>query len=268
MNNSDDAPQESYRERLGTRLVIISTIALVTLGIFVMAGAVVTELRGNSPNAVRDAAQLLFSSLLPLLGTWVGTILAFYYSKENYEAASRGTLDAVRTVAQRLTSMPVIEAMMPKARMISLNLEAGKVIGDVQCQSVATKFQSIGGNGQSISRLPIFNERGVCLAFLHRGAWSEMLASALVADKTINLETTTLGALISQPYPLRAGITYNDFIQNAFAVVGRDASVADAKAAMERVQGCQDVVITDTGARTEPTVGWISNIDIGRLSKA
>ena len=38
-----------------------------------------------------DTAKLLLSSILPLLGTWVGTVLAYYFAKENFESAARAT---------------------------------------------------------------------------------------------------------------------------------------------------------------------------------
>ena len=261
-------PSENYRERLGTRLVFTCTIALVVLGAFVMTGAIVAELRGAGPNVIRDTAQLLFSSLLPLLGTWVGTILAFYYSRENYEAATRGTIDVVQSIMQRLSSTPVMDSMMRRSAMITLDIPADQTIADPTLADVAAKFQNIGANGQRISRLPIIDSKGVCLAFLHRGVWAEMLSSALVANGALDMKATKLGTILKAPYPLRSGILYSDFIRGAVAFVAQSANLADAKATMEQVSGCQDVVVTAGGRPTEPTLGWISNIDISRLSKA
>lgn len=259
---------DGYRERLGSRLIFTCTVALVVLGAFVMGGAIVSELRGNAPNAIKDTAQLLFSALLPLLGTWVGTILAFYYSKENYEAGTRGAIDAVRSAMQRLGSTAATDVMMSRAMMVTLDVPAGKAIEDVLLSAVVAKFKTTGANGLPISRLPVVSSDGACVAFLHRGVWSEMLAADLIARGAPDMGTATLGTLLGQAYPPRKDTTYAQFVRAAVAVVARGASVADAKAAMEQVPGCQDVIVTGSGTRAEPVLGWISNIDIGRLSKA
>jgi hypothetical protein len=52
------------------------------------------------------------------------------------------------------------------------------------------------------------------------------------------------------------------------AFVSADQTLADAKAAMDAVSGCQDVIVTQTGAPTMSVTGWIMNTDIGRLSQA
>jgi len=55
-------------------------------------------------------------------------------------------------------------------------------------------------------------------------------------------------------------------VQVAFVDQGK--SLAEAKTAMEAVPGCQDVIVTATGASTAPIVGWVSNVDIARASQA
>ena len=85
MDNTDD-----FRSKLGSRLVFGSTIVLTGLGLVIMVGAAWSALASNKPETFMSAAQLLLSALLPLFGTWVGTILAFYYTKESYQAASQG----------------------------------------------------------------------------------------------------------------------------------------------------------------------------------
>jgi hypothetical protein len=52
------------------------------------------------------------------------------------------------------------------------------------------------------------------------------------------------------------------------AYVSEQASVADAKNKLEQQAGCQDLIVTKTGTKTEPMLGWMTNVDIGRLSKA
>jgi hypothetical protein len=170
---------EDVRAKLGIRLVMLSAIALVVFAIVVMVSAAFAQ-SAAYPRAMLDAAQLLVTSLLPLFGTWVGTVLAFYFSKENFEAANRGTLDLVRSVAQRLNTTPVINAMMPRDRMIVLEVPRDGAIDSVALAEVLSKFETIGANGQRISRLPILGSNGECVGILHRGVWAEMLSTAML----------------------------------------------------------------------------------------
>jgi len=256
---------EDIRARLGIWLVFFSAGALVILAIVMVAASI---WKGDA-STVKETTQLLLSSLLPLFGTWVGTVLAFYFSKENFEAANRGTIDLVRSVSQRLASTKVTEAMMTRVRMIVLEIPQGKTLDDVSISEIMAKFEATGGNGQRISRLPILTQGGACAGFLHRGVWAEMLANALSKPgQTLNVTTGALGPLLDGAYPLQRGRTFREFIGSAVAFVARDRTVAEAKALMEQSSGCQDVIVTDSGKRDEPVLGWISNIDIGRLSQA
>src|SRR5579863_6696728 len=119
------------RARLGIRLVVGSAIALVLLAIVILVGAGIVEYEKPGNGSIKDTSQLLLSSLLPLFGTWVGTVLAFYFSKENFEAANRSAIDVVRSVSQRLTATRVSEAMMPRGRMITLDLASGQTLEQV-----------------------------------------------------------------------------------------------------------------------------------------
>lgn len=148
--------QDDFRAKLGSRLVFWTTIALTILGAIVLIGAMIAQYQGEK-DAVWRTAQLLLSALLPLFGTWVGTVLAFYYTKENFEAASKGTLDLVRAVSQRLRSIAVAEKMMSRERIIAERVDAGKTIGDLPIATVEARFASIGANGRRI-RLAPFKE--------------------------------------------------------------------------------------------------------------
>ena len=258
MNATDDV-----RARLGIRLVFWATWAVVSLGIVVLIAAY-----RLGPMEFRDASQLLLSSLLPLLGTWVGTVLAFYFTKENFEAASKGTLDLVRGISEKLSKTRVADKMMPRSAIIAESVPADKKLGDLAIKAIEDRFTVIGANGRRISRLLIVNQADACLAILHRSILSEMLAAGLREKPPVDPATDLLSKLVGLKYPPPAPpavSTYEDFITKTVAFVSVDGTVADAKAAMESVQGCQDVIVTKTGKAGEPMLGWISNVDISRL---
>jgi hypothetical protein len=70
----------------------------------------------------------------------------------------------------------------------------------------------------------------------------------------------TLADLLQDP-------DFTAMTQVTFAVVPQPATLADAKRAMESLPWCQDVFVSQTGTRTEPVVGWITNAIIEANSR-
>ncbi len=254
----------TYRARLGAYLVIGSSVGVLLLSVAIIVAAG----RDGGAKDVKETAQIILTAVLPLLGTWVGTVLAFYYSKDNFEAASKGTLDLVRSISQRLSGTQVADQMMRATTIIKIQVPAGKQIGDLLAKDVEALFGSVGGNGQTISRLPIIDSSGACLGFLHRALWLEMLVAGAKLTPPFNAANDNLSKLLPLPYQSKLGKTFEDFVTKSVAFVSETASLADAKTAMEAIPQCQDVVVTATGKPGAPMLGWISNIDISRLSVA
>jgi hypothetical protein len=256
--------ETTYRAKLGSYLVIGSSAGVLLLGVTVIVAA---GFKGGA-NDIKESAQIIFTAVLPLLGTWVGTVLAFYYSKENFESANRGTLDILRSVSQRLSSTRVAEKMMRADVVIKAVVPAGKQIDDLAAKDVAKLFESVGANGQKISRLLLVDATGACIGILHRSVWMEMVIAGGKQQPPFNDGTDNLAKLLPLPYQSKAGATFKDFITKTVAYVAETATLADAKAAMEATPHCQDVMVTATGKNGAPMLGWISNIDIARLSQA
>jgi len=53
--------------------------------------------------------------------------------------------------------------------------------------------------------------------------------------------------------------TIRDLFEKSFVTVPEDATLGEAKRAMEQTSGCQDVFLTRTGKRAEPIIGWLTN---------
>jgi hypothetical protein len=259
MANEGDA---GLRGKLSLFLVIVSAVGVILLGLGVILAAAI------GATAAKDAAQLVLSSLLPLLGTWVGTVLAYYYSKENFEAASRGQQELVRSVLQRLQSTSVADKMMPAASVFKIAIPAGQSLHDVAMKTVSDMYETPGGNGQKISRLLFVNDKGVVVTIMHKSVWLEMLQAGAKLSPPVNLDTDKLEKILGESYPTRVSKTFEEFVTGTIAHVAQNKTVADAKAAMESIPLCQDVIVTQSGSDKEPMLGWVSNVDIARLSQA
>ena len=259
-----------FRATLGMRLITLSAVGVTVLAALVLIGAGIVEYKAQVSGAFKDTAQLLFSALLPLFGTWVGTVLAFYFSKENFEAANSHTLDVLRaTGIEKLRSIPVSKGMIPLAQMVTLPLPASGTLTAAKCADVQAKFDVVGNTGQRISRLVILDASNKSVAVLHRSIWAELISLGLQQKPPVDLANDTLGPMIGMAVRGIDGFaTYGDLISGAIAYVKTTDTLAEAKAAMESVTYCQDVMVTQSGDKTTPVIGWITNADLGRLSEA
>lgn len=74
-----------------------------------------------------DASEEIFSTLTPLFATWIGTILAFYFGRENFEAATKRYDEIInRLTPELLDDIPVNQIMISRKTMISLDLANAK----------------------------------------------------------------------------------------------------------------------------------------------
>lgn len=98
------------RSKIGRHVTYFALTVTALLGIT----AILVAINGADVEKRFTYVKDVLTIVLPLIGTWVGTVLAFYFSRENFVAAARQTADLVRqlTPEQRLQGIPVTEAML------------------------------------------------------------------------------------------------------------------------------------------------------------
>jgi hypothetical protein len=207
------------------------------------------------PEQFAQTSQMVFNALLPLLGTWVGTVLAYYFSRKNFESASQSVERMVNlTTEQKLGQIVVAKEMLRPVEITMHRIPAGKTPKDVMLKELRPYFTG------KVTRIPVVDERNVVLYILHQSGLFKFLAESALRTPPVDIEKLTLQDLVDDA-DLKNWVTNIVFI-------GEEASVADAKRMMENKPGCQDLIVTKTGKNTEPIQGWMTNADIGRLSKA
>lgn len=230
--------------RTRARLAIV-IVALSVAGIGVASAvAIIFATSDNRP----EMARLVFASVLPLLGTWVGTVLAFYFARENFQAATESTVRLFGRVPARA---PVGEVMIPKARIISYDLPAGTDVGTVPLADLYTKMTAA-----KVGRIPIFNDSGAVLYVVHQAS-IDSFAGSLAPPKDPAALTETMSDLLNVPDLKK--------LVEAIGIVGPNATVAEARAAMRAVEGSNDVFVTINGKRDDPVIGWLTNTDLAEM---
>src|SRR5208337_31030 len=247
---ADDAADSSakrslslfFRDWLATIVIVVSLVAvmvLATVSIYVEKGQ----------------AKEILSMILPMVGTWVGTVLAFYLGKEQLEAATRSVTAIARqlTPEEKLSSIKVTDKMIPRSAAHVAKADPDKLI---LVEAVADLDKEKKGN-----RLPVMDTDDKPRLIIHRSTIDRFIAKAAATGKTADeLRALTLADLLNDS-------DLKPQVQNTFATVAQTATLADAKRAMESIPSCQDVLITRTGASNEPVIGWITNAIIEANSK-
>jgi hypothetical protein len=236
-------PQSDWKStRFWLALIVIFT-SIVAVAI--LAGLII--------NNSKDQAQHVLSSVLPLLGTWVGTILAYYFSKENFEAATKSVTDLAKQISpqEKLKSALAKDKMIPRSQMFSVtvptaNLKLVDILGSLEQQKK--------GN-----RIPVLGDTGEAKYIIHRSIIDKFLAASARGGKTATeIAALTIADLLKDSATLK--------IVQAFGRIKPDDTLADAMTMMNKIDDCQDVFVTPTGG-DEAVLGWITNVIIQENAK-
>jgi len=229
---------------------------------------------GVAAQSAKDLTQLLLTALLPLFGAWVGTVLAYYFSREGFESASRAQLQLMKQLSlmDRLRQFRVSDRMVLRERMDVLCLNDDQLAKpeNVELQKLLDVL-----NKPAVTRLPILGPRGQFFCLVHNSLKDRFIAAKAIElagqGEAVKLDKLTLADLLAMSnkgagneaaYP-----TFGDLAKKAVAFACADKTLADAKEAMDRIPGCQDVFVTRTGAPDEPVVGWLTNVEFAKAAE-
>lgn len=262
---ADDGENGKGRDRIAENVIFWSGvgIAITTL----------TVLGANAYSKSENLAGIsttVFNTLIPLFGTWVGTVLAFYFASKNFEAASKSTQELVGQLGdERLKQILVKDAWIPVSAIDAVQVEPGEE-NTVKVSEIKKRLNN------KVTRIPIWNAAKVVRYVIHESMIYKFLADVHeeAADKAAK------AAAAGEQMPPPPDKTLQDFLDcsldgvsmkeivSKIGWVPQTATLADAKAKMEGTPNCQDVFVTNTGAATEPVLGWVTNVDISKKMKA
>ncbi|MCA1381879.1 MULTISPECIES: hypothetical protein [Bradyrhizobium] len=243
MSESNPPEAKPFKDRLAWTVFLCSFFGAIFIATLLI-------------NKTNTEAQIdkVFSALLPLFGTWAGTILAFYFARENFDSANQSVQRMVNrlTPDQQLAQVSVRQAMKPFKRIEALSDPAPETKFSVR--ELKEKVEE--GN----TRVPIFaDQKALCV--VHEGTLNKYLVSKLSSGSPVaDLSKIKLSEFLSH----KLGNEEIRSIVTKFAVVKMDASLADARDEMLKIKGAQDVFVTASGSPSEKVEGWLTNSDITR----
>lgn len=186
------------------------------------------------------AAERIFSATLPLYGTWIGTLLAYYFAKENFDSGAQNTKEIFRisrpNQSKNLESILVAAAI---SNRFLFETDLAKSLKDIKSILIRNDRK----------RLPILDQADHTLKFL---AYYEDLDAYDVNNPNKSL---------------------SDFIQNSsdknkpVVFVSKEITLARANEDRKRVVDCRDIFVTENGAKDGKVIGYLSDFDIDRYSR-
>jgi hypothetical protein len=236
------------RAKIGRRIVYWALSAVSILGLAAMFISV------HNKDEVQPVKDIL-SMLLPMIGAWVGTVLAFYFSKENYVAAAESNAQVLgMTLDQRLQSTPVNAVMIPFEQV------QNRVVLDRDPGQLKLRDDILGPTALATgrNRIMVTSDRGVVKYVVHRS----------IIDRFTSDKAFTNVAV--------ANLTLADFLDDAnckawatsFGTVGPSSRLDAAKAVIDANPKCSDVIVTADGSRDTKAVGWLTNAIVLEKSRA
>lgn len=223
--------ESTFRARLAATVVGLSLAAITGISGLVVLTA--------DPGDRDTVSQLVFSSMLPLLGTWVGTVLAFYFARENFEAAARSTLEWT-TLHRKEDAVSSI--MIPRGQMIVRTTAHGEDLTTVTVDSIGLVIAVTGRK-----RVPIVDDKGSVKVIVHQSLL-DSYARSVTPEAYLR---SSLGDLLA--------ITENRKLAEAIGFVSLGATLGAAREQMQHVDGCNDIFVTASGDPSDPVLGWLTD---------
>lgn len=247
-----DSPTPAQGSPSPERSRIAEIVAAFSLAGVTIISAVVL-IRDHTP----DTAKYVFAAVFPLLGSWMGTVLAFYFSRDNLAAATQ----SVKDLTQAVTGAEKLKTLLVKDKMRALK--------DIKFEQVdpadddKKKISDLLQKG--VERIPILNAQTAIRYLIYKAMIDRYLAQfsqgkALPAGRQV--ADLTLKDLLDSDAGMKK------IFETTIAFVPITATLADAKSAMEKIDKCSDVIVTNSGKKDEPVLGWITDNTIIENSRA
>ncbi len=242
MKDNKNRINNSYDRESLARLVIICSF----LSIFSLC-AVMIHYRDD---AKIETVKEVFNVLLPVLASWVGTVLAFYFSSHNTAAVA----EAINRQSGDTPKTSVGEVMIPINKIQGKLDLSSKVTDQWIKKDLDDRFKP-GVDGGKVTRI-IGTENNKFSFIIHISAYKSYLAKQDYNenDPSKDAEKVLDGMLNDHEI--------GPLIKEKVVFVKQSETLNDAKNALEKIKGAQDVIITDNGERTGEMLGWLSNIDL------
>jgi hypothetical protein len=236
---TDATGQVVVRDRIAPIILGIGSVAILAITIAILVAFTYLATRG--PNGNQDLLDKidtiymgLFTAVLPVFATWVGTVIAFYYTNDAFRqaaASTRETLSGTKT-----TGPGVMSIMIPYDKIVGMKPPTREAANAIKLADIKAGFNT------STTRMIVFEA------------------------ETKNPIYIIRSSLIDEPLAANANATIADYRKLGnrgsdsvgFGFVPEAASVEDARQIM-RTMNYKDIFVSALGQKTEAILGWVTD---------
>jgi hypothetical protein len=243
-------------KNINNKVMFIIALAITLLAVLgTLAIAIIAMIRGYNAeySDFKEQVGFIAQTLFPIWGTWFGTILAFYFSKENFDAAAKSNeklndrlFEKFSERERNLADRQAVKEMKPLAYIKYLCIaEDGKKTLSSLVDEKISRYPIL--NSKADKKLECIIHSSVIFKYFHRLSGNEK-------------DIKTLNDFVEE---MRVKINFEDGV----AFIPETATLLDAKNAMLKRNACEDVFVTKDGNKSSEVLGWITNRDISNLEK-
>lgn len=245
---------------------VVLNWGLITIGVLGVAAIVFSTIWGKK-DEVFDSVKEILTLLLPVIGAWVGTVLAYYFSRDNFEAAARSTRDMYKefkTSEEKLKSKRADKVMIDIKQAQKLVIEQGKTEADFKLQEDLIEGILEKDKNNPRKRLPILDHRMYPKYLIHLSIITDFMVKKSIEavekkDEKFDIKALTLQHMLDDN-------NFNKYLTHSFGTIKEMDSLLDAKNYIDSIDICLDVYITENGSQNSPAIGWITNAIITKES--
>lgn len=259
-NEQNNAPTEKLTSWASRNLIaLIITGLVVGVTVFIAIYILYNPVK-NEDGSISINFPFIGQTLLPLWGTWIGTVLAFYFGKANFEAATKSVQDAMKSMTpeEKIAKLLVKDVMLPIKDILYLDYdtETPTLINDI------LKYPQF----EPYNRFAVFDKNKIVKFMIHRSTFFQFIylkytEQKLMGDKP-DTEKLTLGDLLAA-----SDEKIKNTLTRGFGFISINANLLDAKRVIDATEECQDVFVTQSGKPSEPVLGLVTNSRIFQHAK-
>jgi hypothetical protein len=258
---AEPVSDEFFRSRLAWLLTtgallfvgVVASLALLSAGVNALVYPT-----DKKTTEFFDIIKYVLTGVLPVVAGWVGTVLAFYFGKANFEAATKNAKDIATALSSndKLAATPVRLLGKPKSEITlhQLNTTDPATAAKVTLDVIEAAFTK---NGVTRERLPVLFSNDVPHFVLHRSVLNDFLQKQNKTNPPANPPKQAKDYTLAELFTAEPWL-----LGRSFVTVGLNATASEAKEKMEQVKECTDVLVTNDGTPQSAMTRWFTNLDL------
>ncbi|WP_321470986.1 hypothetical protein [Halarcobacter sp.] len=233
------------------RFAIAKNLVFISSGIILLFSLVIIFKSGNT----LDDAKELFTIILPVISTWVGAVIAYYFSKDNFETAAKTNESLIKQLSpqEKLQSTKAEDIMTIISKISYIALDENKNENSISLKNdiLLKKLND------KINRVPFIKDSKI-VYILHKSIIDDFLVK--YTKDEILMENLTLKNLLDEEY-------YETYAKKSFETAKPTDNLTLIKRLMDENKLCSDVFITIDGTKNSEVLGWITNSKLMNYAK-